>query len=135
MEIDVFTRADSPYWFAYLNESGKRKKISLKLPANGPGAVKRQVAMKAAEEMQAKLDNAPRTQTLKQALDAYCEYLEAEGKPFARNARTLRDKLLGLRPVAPPQGWLCAGRVPPEPEHAGVGANHATHDPAGRCAA
>jgi integrase len=99
MELDVFERADSPYWFASLNDNGKRKKVSLRLPVRGPGSVKRHVALRAAQDMQDKLDNAPQTLTLRQALDDYCAFLEASGKPSVANARTLRAKLLGLRPV------------------------------------
>jgi integrase len=95
-----FERSDSPYWFAYLNDGGKRKKVSLKLVAKGPGAVKRIAAIKAAQLMQEKLDHAPQTETLLQALNDHCAALEADGKPYSRNAKTLRDKLLGLRPVA-----------------------------------
>jgi integrase len=100
MEIDVFTRPDSPYWFAYLHENGKRKKVSLRMLAQGPGSVKRSVALKAAMDMQAKMEDGPGTKTLREAIDDYIVYLEAEGKPWVRNARAFRDKLLGLRPVA-----------------------------------
>jgi integrase len=99
MELDVFERSDSPYWFAYLNDGGKRKKVSLKLVAKGPGAVRRAVAIKAAQGLQEKLDHAPQTETLLQALNDHCAAMEAAGKPYYRHATTLRDKLLGLRPV------------------------------------
>jgi integrase len=99
MEIDVFTRADSPYWFALLIENGKRKKVSLKLLAKGPDAVKRREALKQAEARQDSLAKAPHTQTLQQALDALCDRMAAEGRAYVRNTRTHRDKLLGLRPI------------------------------------
>jgi hypothetical protein len=69
MDVDVFVRDDSPYWFAVLCVDGKRKKESLRLPHKGPGAVKRSAALKAAEDRQQAYDQGTFARTLREVLD------------------------------------------------------------------
>lgn len=110
--MDVFQRPDSPFWFASLDTPNGRRKVSLKpLLSRGPGAAKRNIALRAAQEAQDKCDAKGGSLTLLECLNAYQRKLEAAGKPSAGNVSILRDKLLGLRRIvrrghdAKPAAW------------------------------
>jgi integrase len=99
VDFGVFTRNDSPYWFADLRVDGKRKKESLGLPHKGPGAVKRGVALRAAQQLQDKYDG-DSVWSMRRAMTAYYEHLKVSGKDrTAVNAEIIQAKSLGLRKV------------------------------------
>jgi integrase len=101
MDVDVFTRDDSPFWFAYLRVNGARKKVSLRpLAHTGPGAVKRVVALREAQRRQDEHDEGVVSKPLCEVVTEYCDWLAAQKKTTsAANSRIHRDRTFGLRKI------------------------------------
>ena len=98
----LFKRSDgrSPYWQFVIRHNGKklRRTTGTADQAEAEKLMRRAFrSLKTSPKSKLQADPAPKPLTIEQALDDYVAELAADGKKWARSARTHRDKTLGLR--------------------------------------